>query len=194
MNSMPRGAFSSQQAAPMKEKIPSGFNQFSIQQFTPEQMQLLQSLFPHVSPESFLSKLAGGDQSTFQEMEAPALKQFSELQGNLASRFSGMGMSGRHSSGFQNTANTAAQDFAQQLQANRQNLRRQAITDLMGLSTNLLGQRPFETGLQQKAEKQSSGFGGLAGAALGGIGGLFAGGPAGALSGAKLGYNVGSSF
>ena len=53
-------------------------------------------------------------------MEAPALKQFSGLQGNLASRFSGMGSGARRSSGFQNTSNQAASDFAQQLQANKQ--------------------------------------------------------------------------
>lgn len=194
MNSMPRGAFSSQDASPMKEKIPSGYSPYSIQQFTPEQMQLFQSLFPHLSPDSFLSRLASGDQSGFEEMEAPALKQFSGLQGNIASRFSGMGLGGTKSSGFQNTMNTAAQDFAQQLQSNRQNLRQQAITDLMGLSSNLLNQRPFEKGLQQKAEKQSSGFGSILGTALGGLGGFFTGGPAGAVGGARLGYDIGSSF
>lgn len=188
MNNMPRGAFSSQ------EKVPSGYKKFSINQFTPEQIELFKDMFQHLGPDSFLSKLAGGDQSAFEEMEAPALQQFNALQGNLASRFSGMGTGGRHSSGFQNTVNQAAQDFAGQLQANRMTLRNQAIRDLMGMSNQLLNQRPQEKGLVQKNQDNSSGWGGLIGAGVGGLGGFFAGGPAGALAGSQMGYNVGSKF
>jgi hypothetical protein len=121
-----------------------------MQQFTPEQMQLFQQLFGHLGPDSFLSKLAGGDESTFAEMEAPALRQFSGLQGNLASRFSGMGAGARRSSGFQNTANQASSDFAQGLQSQRLGLQRQAIGDLLGFSNQLLGQRPYETFATEK--------------------------------------------
>jgi len=85
-------------------------------------------------------------------MEAPALRQFSGLQSNLASRFSGMGgLGARRSSGFQNTMNSAASNFAQELQANRQNLQRQALQDLMGFSNSLLGQRPQENVLVEKS-------------------------------------------
>ncbi len=178
----------------MKEKIPSGYKKGSMQQFTPEQMQLFQQMFGHLGPESFLSKLAGGDQETFGQIEAPALKQFSALQGQLGSRFSGMGGTGaRRSSGFQNTGNAAASDFAQQLQSQRQTLQQQALQDLMGFSNQLLGQKPYENYLIEK-QKKSSGLGGLIGAGVGGLGGFFAGGPAGALTGASLGYNVGNSF
>lgn len=136
----------------MKEKIPEGYTKGSLQQFTPEQMQLFQQMFGNVGPDSYLSKLAGGDQNTFDQMEAPALRQFSELQGGLASRFSGMGgLGARKSSGFQNTANSAASNFAQQLQSQRQSIQQQAIKDLHGLSSDLLGQRPFENTLQEKA-------------------------------------------
>lgn len=175
-------------------KTPKGYRSGQMSQFTPEQMQLFQQMFSQVSPESYTSRLAGGDESLFNEMEAPALKQFSGLQGNLASRFSGMGMGGRKSSGFQNSANTAAQDFASQLQSQRQGLQRQAIQDLQSMSQSLLGQRPYEQFLVPKQQKQSSGWGGLAGAGIGAAGGFLAGGPAGALAGGKLGYNVGSSF
>jgi hypothetical protein len=114
-------------------------------------MQLFQQLFSHVGPESYLSRLAQGDEEAFGETEAPALRQFGALQGNLASRFSGMGgLGARKSSGFQNTANAAASDFAQDLQGKRQGLQQQAIKDLMGLSSNLLGQRPFEQFLTEK--------------------------------------------
>jgi hypothetical protein len=129
---------------------PKGFQTGQLSQFTPEQMQLFQQLFSHLGPESFLSRLAGGDQSQFAEMEAPALKQFSGLQGNIASRFSGMGSGARRSSGFQNTMNQASSDFAQQLQSQRMGLQRQALQDLMGMSTQLLGQRPYEQYVTEK--------------------------------------------
>lgn len=144
-------------------KIPKGYQQGQLQQFTPEQQQLFQQMFSHVSPDSYLSRLAGGDQSMFEEQEAPALRQFSGLQGNLASRFSGMGTTGaRRSSGFQNASNQAASDFAQDLQSRRQQLQQQAIQELMGLSSNLLGQRPYEQFLvpKQKGFLESL-FGGL---------------------------------
>lgn len=179
--------------------IPKGYKKGQLQNFTPEMMELFQSLFSQLDPESYLSRLAGGDQSMFDEIEAPALRQFSELQGGLASRFSGGGggqgaLSSRRSSGFQNTANSAASNFAQELQSKRQGLQQQALSDLFGLSNTLLQQRPYENLLAPKQQKERSGWGGLIGAGLGGAGGFFAGGPAGALAGANLGYNVGSAF
>lgn len=138
-----------------KEKIPAGYKSGSLQQFTPEQMQLFQQMFSHAGPESFLSRLAGGDEELFSQMEEPALRQFSQLQGGLASRFSGMGgLGARKSSGFQNTANQAASDFAKDLQGQRQGLQRQALTDLRGFSQELLGQRPYENFLVKKQEKK----------------------------------------
>lgn len=131
-------------------KIPTGYRQASIANYSPEQMQLFQDMFSHVGPESFLSKLAGGDEDIFNQIEAPALQQFSGLQGNIASRFSGMGAGGRRSSGFQNTANQAASDFASQLQSQRQGLQQNAIRDLMGMSESLLGQRTHTNSLVQK--------------------------------------------
>ena len=102
------------------QKLAGGQKQGQMPNFTPEQMQLFQQLFSHVGPESFTSKIAGGDQGTFDQIEAPALSQFNALQGNIASRFSGMGGTGsRKSSGFQNTINSAASDFAQQLHKQR---------------------------------------------------------------------------
>jgi len=177
----------------MKEKIPKGYAKGSMQQFTPEQMQLFQQMFSHVGPESYLSKLAMGDQSTFGEIETPALRQFGEMQGQMGSRFSGMGAGARRSSGFQNESNAAASNFAQQLQSQRQGLMSNARNELMGMSNQLLGQRPYENFMYEKPQKQS-GWGGAIGAGIGGVGGFFLGGPAGAMQGAQLGYGVGSSF
>lgn len=147
--------------------IPKGYQHGQLSQFSPEQMELFQQLFSHVGKDSFLSKLAGGDESTFAQMEAPALKQFGALQGGLASRFSGMGSGARRSSGFQNAANQAATDFAGQLQSQRMGLQRQAIQDLMGMSSQLLGQRPYEQFLTEKPQSflQQMGLG-----LIGGVG------------------------
>lgn len=134
--------------------IPKGYRAGQLQQFTPEQMKLFGSMFGHVGPDSYTSRLAQGDEDLFNEMEAPAMRQFSELQGGLASRFSGMGSGARRSSGFQNTSSAAASNFSQDLQSNRQNLQRQAIKDLMGMSSELLGQRPNERFLREKAQKK----------------------------------------
>jgi hypothetical protein len=134
-------------------KIPSGYKMGQLQQFTPEQMQLFSQMFSHVSPDSFTGQIAGGNQEAFNQMEAPALKQFAGLQGGLASRFSGMGQGARNSSGFQNSMNQASSDFAQQLQSNRLGLQRQALGDLMNMSNQLLGQRPFEQFLVKKDQQ-----------------------------------------
>lgn len=169
----------------------TGYQQVTSQNFTPEQMNLFQQLFGQVGPDSYLSKLAGGDQSQFEQVEAPALRQFNQLQGGLASRFSGMGsMGARKSSGFQNASNSAASNFAEQLQGQRMGIQQQAIRDLMGMSESLLGQRPYETNFVPKQPKDkpfwqelmlslapgASSFGSMAG--LGGIFGskIFGGG------------------
>jgi hypothetical protein len=173
--------------------IPKGYRAGQMQQFTPEQLDLFQSLFSQLSPDSNLFKMASGDQSFFDEMERPALRDFGALQGNIASRFSGQGMGARRSSGFQNTMNKEGSDFAQRLQANRQNLSRQALQDLFQMSNLLMNERPYDRYLVEKPQKQEggSGWGSLIGGAAGGIGGAFLGQP---LLGAQLGAAAGSYF
>jgi hypothetical protein len=156
-----------------KDKIPKGYELGQLQQFTPEQMQLFQQLFSHLGPDSFLSQIAGGDQSGFEEMEAPAMRQFEGLIGQNASRFSGQGMGSRRGSAFQNSTNQITSDFAQDLASRRQSFQRQAIQDLMGYSNQLLGQRPQEKFLKEKP--QSFGqqiFGSLMGGLGQGLGSL----------------------
>ena len=159
--------------------IPKGYEYGQIQQFTPEMMQLFQSLFGHLGEGSYLSRLAGGDEELFNQIERPAQQQFSGLQGNLASRFSGMGLGARHSSGFQNTANSAASDFASQLQSQRQGLQREALQSLFGMSNQLLGQRPYD---QFITEKPPSWLESLLGG-VGALGGQFGGSLLGGLGG-----------
>lgn len=124
-----------------------------------------------------LGKMAGGDQSYYDQMEAPALRQFGQLQGSLASRFSGMGSGARSSSGFQNTMGEAGADLAERLQGNRMNYQQQALQQLMDLSDSLLNRRTFETSLIPKKkpfwqELSSSAAHGV-GQGLGMIPGLF---------------------
>lgn len=171
--------------------IPKGYKVGQLAQFTPEMMKQFSSLFSHVGPESYLARLAGGDEELLRQSEAPAWRDFQEAQGQLASRFSGLGMGARRGGGFQNAANQQSQDFAMQLQSNRQNLMRQGYKDLFEMSNLLLNQRPYERFLQEKPEKKSSGWGSLTGGLIGGVGGAFFGQP---VLGAQVGSAVGSFF
>jgi hypothetical protein len=148
-------------------KTKGGYTPASMQQFTPAQMGLFGRMFGQVDPNSFTSRLAEGDEGIFNQIEAPAMRQFSGLQGNIASRFSGMGSGARRSSGFQNTMNQATSDFAQDLQAQRMGLQRNAIRDLHEMSSNLLGQRPYEQFLMPK---QKSGWQNFLESLSGGLG------------------------
>lgn len=176
-------------------KIPKGYKAGRMQQFTPEQMGLFQSLFSQVSPGSSLSKMAGGDESSFQPMEDRAMRDFQEFQGQTASRFSGLApgaMSARRGSGFQNVQTQGSIDFASRLAEQRQGLQRQALADLLGISESLLSQKPYENFLIKKQPKQnffSKLLGGLAPGAGAGIGAMLGGIP-----GAQLGGQLGSAF
>lgn len=133
--------------------IPKGYQQGQLSQFTPEQTNLFQHLFSHAGPESFLGKLAGGDQSQFEQLEAPALRQFNQFQSDTANRFSQQApgaMSSQGGSGFRNALNQGASDFAQNLHSRRLDLQRQSISDLLRISESLLGQRPYDKFLMRK--------------------------------------------
>ena len=187
------GRLSGAGSSNMKENL-AGYQKGKVNIYDPAQMGLYQQQFGVAAPDSYLSRLASGDPALMEEMERPSLQQFGELQGNIASRFSGMGMGGRRSSGFQNTMGQASSDFAQQLQSNRQNLQRQAIQDLMGYSNQILGQRPYETFRTEKKQpwwKKLMG-GGLQ-LACGALGGAL-GGPGGSALGSQLGQLAGSTF
>ena len=172
--------------------IPKGHRLTQLQNFDPEQMQLYEQSMGHLGPDSYLNRLASGDEELLRESEAPAWRDFQESQGQLASRFSGFGMGGRHGSGFKNAANQQSQDFAMQLQSRRQDLQRQAISDLMGFSNQMLNQRPYERSLQEKPEKKSSGWGSIAGGLIGGIGAPFLG--IDPMTGASAGSAIGGMF
>ncbi len=136
----------------------AGYDVQQMPNFTPEQMQLFQQSISNVGPNSRLSRLAAGDEGAFNEMEAPALRDFNGVQGNIASRFSAGGggrgsLSSRRSSGFQNEVTQAGSNFAQDLQSRRQQLMRQAMQDLHGMSNDLLQQRPYDNFLSDEEEE-----------------------------------------
>lgn len=180
------------------DKVPSGYKTGQLQQYTNEQLGLLEHTMSFVGPDSYLYRLAGGDEDLFNEMEAPAHRQFQEMLGGLGTRFSNGGGEGslgtRRSSGFQNEASARTSNFAQDLQSKRQELMRQAIKDLTGISSELLDKRPYERTLTKKDQNKSNPWTTFGGTALGAAGGFLAGGPMGAMQGAKVGYDIGSSF
>ncbi len=179
--------------------VPQGFHRAQLSQYTPEQMQLFKQMFGAVDPESYLGKVAGGDESYFDEMEAPAWRQFQEAQGQLGSRYAQMApgaMSAKNGSGFQNAAGQLGSDFAMNLASRRRDLQRQAIMDLQGLSTNLLGQRPVDRTLVEKGQgKEKTGWGSAIGS-LGGaaLGAFVSKSPAGAAVGSQVGGSLGGMF
>lgn len=153
--------------------MPSGYKQITTQSLSPEQQQLFSLLFGGAkgglgSGLEHLSKLAGGDQSYFDQLEAPALRQFGAVQGNLASRFSGMGTGARKSSGFQNTSTAAGQQLAESLQSQRLGMQNDAISQLLGLSNTLLGTQTQETGFMPKGMSGWQSFLSSLGGGLGG--------------------------
>ena len=175
----------------MRDSIPSGYKKGSLQQFTPEQMSIFQNMYSNLGPDSFLSRLSRGDEGAFNQMEEPALRQFAGMQGNLASRFSGMGSGARRSSGFTNTMNQASSNFASDLASKRQEISQQAMRDLMNMSNQFLSQRPEEQFLVQKQQRQpwwQKFLGGALPAAGAAVGGYFGGVP-----GARIGASVGSA-
>lgn len=176
----------------------AGYDVASLNKMSPEQQDLFSQLMGGSMSgiESGLQNLTGlarGDQSQFEQLEAPAMRQFGALQGNIASRFSGMGSGARRSSGFGLAQNSAAQEFAEKLQSQRMSYQQQAIKELLGLGKDLLGRDTQDNFLM---EPEVPGWRKLVGGALPFVGagvGAF-GGPAGMALGATLGSQLGGAF
>lgn len=134
----------------------TGMRSFQLPTMSPQKSNLFNSVLGGIQPGLMdsigsMSKLAGGgDEKTWGDLEAPAMRQFSQLQGNLASRFSGAGTGARNSSGFQNTMGGMAGDLAASLQGQRMGLQQNAQSQLMNLFQNLMGQNEFENVISPK--------------------------------------------
>lgn len=181
----PTGALTPKQA---------GYNVVQTPRYSPQVMQQIEQLRGRVEPGALrgidqISRLAMGDEGQFAQLEAPALRQFGELQGSLASRFSGPGTGARRSSGFQNTMSGAAGDLAERLQSQRMGLQQNAIQQLLGLYGGLVKDDPYEMMLQERKRKNSWGDA-LSGAVSGATAGS-AFGPWGTAAGGLIGGTTG---
>ena len=191
---------SSMSGASSKSLKGSGYQQISVPRMGQQGQDVWQQLYKGSqggigSSLQGLSDIAGGDQSKFTALEAPAQRQLQELQGGISSRFSGMGSGARHSSGHQNTQSGAAVDLAERLQGQRLGLQQNAWKQLLGIHSDLMANPTHESFLMKDKEPAWQKWAGaslpwLGGAAGAGLGGFF-GGPAGALAGAKIGSQIG---
>ena len=172
------------------------YNTQQVPNFSPKQMKLFRQLLGGVnqggglqSGLGRLNRLAGGSQEEMAAQEAPAYADFQKSLGQIGSRFAGFGAQG--SSAFQNATSGAAQSLAENLQQQRMGIQDSALERLLGLSSNLLGQRPYDT----LYDKQDEGFdwGGLLGALGGGIASSFGGPFLGGLGG-MAGKSLGNKF
>lgn len=141
---------------------PAGYGVKSIPNMTPQMQQLFESLLSGVGGGAtngldYLSKLASGDEATFNKIEAPAYESFNKTLGQLGSRFSQYGA--QDSSAFQNAVSGAGAQLATGLQGQRNQLQTDAINKLLGFSNQLLGQKPQENVLQK--EDQGFDFGSI---------------------------------
>lgn len=168
---------------------------------TPEQTGLYNEVLNRSRPGitsgvDYLSRLAGGDESMFRQLEAPALRQHGELQGQLASRFSSYGSGARRSSGHALAQSGAATDLAERLQGQRMNLQSGAVSSLMGLYSQLMGTDLYDTMLTDRLKKKPSWLQKAAGIGLpiiGGVAGSFIPG-IGTAAGATAGSLLGQAF
>jgi hypothetical protein len=154
-----------------KNKI-SGYNTAQLPNFTPEMMNLFQSLLGNIggganSGIDYLSKLAGGDEEAFGGMEQNAMNQFEKFLGQAGTRFSDLGA--QDSSYFENAVSGAGSELTQNLQSQRNKMRQEAIESLLSNSQQLLGRNPYQNFLAPKQQKQGFDWGGLAQSAVGAI-------------------------
>jgi hypothetical protein len=181
---------------------PHGYRQGQIGNYTPNQQELFKRQFEKVGPESYVSRLAAGDEKIFEEMEKPAWRQFQQAQGELGSRFAELApgaMSARKGTGFQNAAEQLSSDYALGLYSKRQELMREARHELREHTNELLGQRPFDKYVIAKPKKyqepeEEGGNYGIPGMLVGGATGYLTKGPAGVIPGAKAGFDIGNQF
>lgn len=165
-------------STPIVSKIQgTGYRQLQTPTMSPEQQKLFSQLLGQIQPgltsglDQLSQQAGGGSEEYWKQQEAPAMRQFQELQGQLGSRFSGLGgTGGRKSSGFQNAAGGAAASLAEQLQSQRQGLQQNAISQLMQLYGNLMGTQTFDTSFLANKQKKKPFWQELLGGAAGGVG------------------------
>ena len=137
---------------PPKTKIP-GYSQYQIDKFTPEMKQLYDSMVGSVGPGAvsgtdWLSKIAGGDESAFEEMEKPAYNAFEKQLGSIGNRYSHLGA--LDSNYFENATAGAGRELQENLQSKRTKLRQEATNSLLDQSNRLMDKEPYEHFMKKK--------------------------------------------
>ena len=131
----------------------SKYKQTQLPNMAPNQMELLNQLIGGIKPGvsggiQYLNKLASGDESLFQQLEAPAHRQFEENLGKIGNRYSHLGA--QDSNYFENAVSGEGAKMAENLASQRMGLQNQAIKQLLGQSNQLLGAKPYEYGFEEK--------------------------------------------
>jgi len=180
----------------------TGYRQISAPRLSPQQQQLFSQVMGASGPGILgginrLSQMAQGSPEFFEQLEAPALRQYGQALGGIGARYSQLApgaMSAQRSSSFQNALTGSAADLAEQLQSQRLGLQQSAIQQLLRLYSSLLGR---DLSNQFLVPKKQSGWGSLLGGSLpiigAGVGGYFGGGT-GAAIGGKVGAAAGQAF
>lgn len=140
----------------MNNSVPSGYKVRQLNNFTPEQMNMFSSQTGKTAQGAnsgldYLNRLASGDESLFEEMEAPAHTQFNKFLGQAGSRYSQLGA--QDSSGFQNAISGAGAEMSENMASRRQSMQQGAIQDLLSHSNSLLNAKPYDTFLEAPRDK-----------------------------------------
>lgn len=149
----------------------TGYKAVHLPTKTPEQMKLFSQLAGGaqggIGPilEQLRGLAGGGSEEMFGQLEAPALRQFQQLQGATGARFSGLGSGAQRSSAFQNAQTSGAMELAERLQSQRLGLQQGAQDRLLALVEALLGAQLGENFLVPKKQSGWQSF-------LGGLGGV----------------------
>jgi hypothetical protein len=135
-------------------KVPSGYGMYSLPTMGGGQKdiyEMLKSQFMQGGGDIYqrLFGMAKGDQDLFNQLEAPAIRQFQQqIAPGIAQRYAGSGIGS--SSGMQNALAGAAGNLAENLQGQRMGLMQQSMHDVLHLGDMLLGSPTQQFGLVQK--------------------------------------------
>lgn len=135
-------------------KIPKGFSMYSLPTMGGGQKdiyEMLKGQFQGGAGDVYqkLFGLASGNEGMFEQLEAPALRQFQQqIAPGIAQRYAGGGIGA--SSGMQNSLASAGANLAQDLQAQRTGIMERSMQNVLGLGNMLLGMPTQQFGLVQK--------------------------------------------
>lgn len=159
-------------------KIPRGFEMYSLPTMGGGQADIynmLKGQFQQGGGDVFqkLFGLAKGDSDMFDQLEAPAMRQFQQqIAPGIAQRYAGSGIGS--SSGMQNSIAGAGANLAENLQSQRMGLMERSMQNVLGLGDRLLGTPTQQFGLSQK-ENMMRDFMQMLGMAGGQMAGVFGG-------------------